>query len=187
MDIALGREETFQRLYAEHFDRLLGYALRRVDRPEEAADVVADTFLVAWRRLPDVPPGHEGRLWLYGVARRTLANQRRADGRRSRLGERLRSEVSTVVSDHADLASVSADVTAALASLSSRDREVLELSAWEELAPREIAEVLGVSALAVRTRLSRARARMRELVRNDPDPAGHLPGNHPIPARKEGP
>lgn len=44
--------------------------------PKDAADAVAETFLVAWRRLPEVPSGEEARPWLYGVARRTLANQR---------------------------------------------------------------------------------------------------------------
>ena len=85
-----GREETFRRLYAAHFDAVLGFALRRTDRPEDAADVTADTFLVAWRRLAHVPAGQEQRPRLYGVARRVLANHRRGDRRRTHLGERLR-------------------------------------------------------------------------------------------------
>ena len=51
------REETYRRLYAAHFDAVLGFAVRRTDRPEDAADVTADTFLVAWRRLAHVPAG----------------------------------------------------------------------------------------------------------------------------------
>jgi RNA polymerase sigma-70 factor (ECF subfamily) len=69
----------FRRLFDDAERDLLAYALRRVDRPEDAADVVAETFLVAWRRLDDVPPGAQARLWLYGVARRQLANQRRGN------------------------------------------------------------------------------------------------------------
>ena len=82
-----GHQERFRHVYAEHFDRVLGYALRRVARPEDAADVVSETFLVAWRRLGDVPEEPRTRLWLYGVARRVLANQRRGDRRRTALGD----------------------------------------------------------------------------------------------------
>ncbi len=89
----IGRDERFRRICAEHFDALLGYALRRVDRSEDAADIGAETFLVGWRRVDDVPPGAEAKLWLYGVVRRTLANHRRGEGRRSVLGERLRLEL----------------------------------------------------------------------------------------------
>ncbi|MEV4259420.1 RNA polymerase sigma factor, partial [Spirillospora sp. NPDC049652] len=83
----------FEDLYAENRAKVLGYALRRTGDPQDAADVVAETFLVAWRRLDDVPPGDEARLWLYGVARRVLAGQRRGERRRSALGARLRSEL----------------------------------------------------------------------------------------------
>lgn len=182
-----GRDETFRRLYAEHFDAVLGYALRRTDRPEDASDVVSETFLVAWRRLSDVPPDERARLWLYGVARRTLANQRRGDGRRQKLGERLRSELSTVVPDPAHAVVERQVVHDALARLADRDREVLQLAAWEGLEPREIAEVLGVSAVAVRTRLSRSRARLRAMTdSNDPPGSGHPPVKQPSLAREEG-
>ena len=88
-------QERFRHVYAEHVDRVLGYALRRTDRPEDAADVVAETFLVAWRRLGDVPEEPRTRLWLYGVARRVLANQRRGERRRTSLGERLAADLAT--------------------------------------------------------------------------------------------
>nr|WP_246416570.1 sigma-70 family RNA polymerase sigma factor [Nocardioides luti] len=163
--------------------------MRRVDRPEDAADVVADAFLVAWRRLDDVPPGDEARLWLYGVARRTLANHRRGDGRRGALGERLRQDLATSVPDHADGVTERETVRQALHRLAARDREVLELAAWEGLEPREIAEVLGISPIAVRSRLSRSRARLRALVDqdagNDPGPPGHVPSRQPQLARRE--
>jgi RNA polymerase sigma factor (sigma-70 family) len=88
-------EDSFQRLYEENWNAILSYALRRTQRSEDAADIVAETFLVAWRRFDDVPSGESGRAWLYGVARRTLANQRRGEHRRDRLAERLRNELST--------------------------------------------------------------------------------------------
>ena len=108
------REQAFRRLYAEHFDVVLAFALRRVDRPEDAADVTADTFLVAWRRLAHVPPAHETRPWLYGVARRVLANHRRGDRRRSALGDRLKRDLATCVPDTSDHVVQQADVIAAM-------------------------------------------------------------------------
>jgi RNA polymerase sigma-70 factor (ECF subfamily) len=170
--------DRFRELYTRHFDALLAYALRRVSRPEDAADVIADTFLVAWRRRSHLPPGDEARLWLYGVARNMLANQRRGDRRRDRLGEALRLRLAgssaLLARDPSSAVTEHAVVREALSRLGELDREVLSLTVWEELEPREIAEVLGVSAAAVRTRLSRARARLRDLLGDELSPAGHV-------------
>ncbi len=179
-----GHEARYRALYADHVDAVMGFALRRAARPEDAADVTAETMLVAWRRLGDVPDGPGTRPWLYGVARRVLANQRRGDGRRGALGERLRRELAACVPDASDDVVARADVVAALQRLSRPDREVLELHLWEGLEPREIGEVLGLPGVVVRPRLSRARARLRDLLGNDPAPSGHLPGDHAL-ARKE--
>ncbi|HEX2894654.1 MAG TPA: sigma-70 family RNA polymerase sigma factor [Marmoricola sp.] len=170
--------DRFRELYARHFDALLGYALRRVSRPEDAADVVADTFLIAWRRRAHLPGGAEDKLWLYGVARNLLANHRRGDRRRDRLGAALRERLAASADRWAPdpSAAVTGEVAVrdALARLGPLDREVLTLTVWEELEPREIAEVLGINAQAVRTRLSRARARLREVLGDDVVPAGHV-------------
>ena len=72
---------------------------RRTSGAHDAGDVLADTMLVAWRRLDEVPGGDTTRLWLYGVARKVLANRRRGDGRRDRLVERLAAQVDAAVSD----------------------------------------------------------------------------------------
>jgi RNA polymerase sigma factor (sigma-70 family) len=180
------RDEEFRRLYAEHFDAVLGFAIRRTNRPEDAADAVADTFLVAWRRLSHVPAYPETRPWLYGVARRVLANQRRGDTRRTALGSRLRVELPAAIADFAPAVVVDADVEAALDRLGHRDREVLQLHLWEGLEAREIAEVLGTTSALIRPRLSRARTRLRALLGNDPPPPGHLPDEPRTLARKEG-
>ena len=178
------RAAGFAALYDEHFTALLGYALRRVAVAEDAADVVSETFLVAWRRLPDVPDGAEGRLWLYGVARRVLANHRRGEGRRDRLGDALRQRLAQTAPDHADEVVGTERVRAALRRLSPEDRELVTLTVWEGLEPREVARVLGVRPGAVRTRLSRARGRLRALVGDEDGGPGHVPGDSPTPARE---
>ncbi|HWJ83037.1 MAG TPA: sigma-70 family RNA polymerase sigma factor [Nocardioides sp.] len=184
---AATHEDAFRRLYAAHFDAVLGYALRRTDRPDDAADVAAETFVVAWRRQRHVPDGDATRPWLYGVARRVLANHRRGESRRAALGARLRGQLAAAVRDVADEVVHRADVTAAMARLSARDEEVLQLHLWEGLEAREIGDVLGLPATVVRPRLSRARARLRRLL-DDPDacnavsPAGHPSSKRPEPA-----
>ncbi len=180
-------EERFRALYAEHFDAMLAYATRRVDQPHDAADVVADVFLVAWRRVDALPTGDDARLWLYGVARKIVFNQRRSRQRRDRLGVRLRSQlVDRVERDPSDESLQRLTVQAALACLGELDREVLTLTIWEELEPREIAAVVGSNAQAVRTRLSRARARLRDALGNDVGHAGHVQGVRPGLIPEEG-
>jgi RNA polymerase sigma-70 factor (ECF subfamily) len=153
-------EAWFARLYAEHWDSVLSYALRRASGPEDAADVVADTFLVAWRRAADVPAGSQARAWLYGVARRVLANQRRGGRRRDALVERLRNDlVAEIFSEQAPVGETA--VMEALGRMREEDREVLLLAGWEQLEPAEIAVALGISAVAARSRLHRARRRFR--------------------------
>jgi RNA polymerase sigma factor (sigma-70 family) len=160
-------EERFRRVYEGAFESLLAYALRRVEQPADAADVVAETFLVAWRRGRQMPDGAEATLWLYGVARRVLANHHRGGVRRERLGERLRQRLGAGVGGAGDPGhevSERLTVQGALARLAELDREVLLLTFWEGLEPREAAVVLGVSPVAARARLSRACARFRELM-----------------------
>ncbi|MEV6299773.1 sigma-70 family RNA polymerase sigma factor [Actinoplanes sp. NPDC051861] len=186
-------EDRFRRIYAANFEALLAYAVRRVAQHEDAADVVAEVFLVAWRRARELPPDDEIRLWLYGVARRVLANHHRGGTRRERLGERLRQRLT---GGTAPAAAGIADpglevpqrlaVRAALARLGDTDREVLTLTVWEGLQPREVAEVLGLSAAVVRTRLSRARTRLRELIGDDPQAPGHVFDVLTVPAPEEG-
>ena len=189
MNVSSGteHEDRFRRVYAGDFEPLLAYALRRVDHPEDAADVVAETFLVAWRRRHEMPAEAEARLWLYGVARRVLANHHRGGIRRQRLGERLRQRITAAIA--VDPGSEVPDrlaVQAALARLGELDREVLMLTVWEGLEPREAAAVLQVSPAVVRTRLSRARARLRDLVGDDLGPPGHVLDVLTAPAPKEG-
>ena len=164
---ALGQEMAqvrFAKLYREEGRAILEYALRRVDDREDAADVVAETFLVAWRRLGEVPVGDGARLWLYGVARLVLANLHRAERRRTRLGRRLAETLRTEIGTHAAPAGEAAEMLRAMGELGEEDRELLLLVSWEGLTPGEAARVLGVTALAARSRLHRARRRLRHLL-----------------------
>lgn len=151
-------DDGFEAMYAAHYDDLLRFALRRVTEPADAADVVADVWLVAWRRRADLPGVLEQRLWLFGVARRVLANHRRGELRRSRLADELRGALEriprpTPASD--------GPVADALAALAPADRDLVSLVAWEGLTPREVAVVLGCTPAAARVRLHRARKRLR--------------------------
>ena len=151
------RTERYRRLFDACYQPLLAYARRRANAAD-ADDLVADVLTVAWRRLDDIPVGYE-LPWLYGVARRSLANQRRASGRRLRLLDRVRSDViapSPHDSDGDD------EVAEALDRLNDADREILRLAAWEDLRASEIAVVLGCSENAAALRLSRARRRFRD-------------------------
>jgi RNA polymerase sigma factor (sigma-70 family) len=165
----VGREDV--RVREARFEVLVGvvgapvhrYLVRRADA-DAVDDVLAETMLVLWRRIDDVPGLGDGTAvdpdevlpWCYGVARGCLANARRAERRRLRLVERLArtaSPLPTATTDHADLYE-------ALKTLGELDREVVQLWAWEGLAPRGIAEVTGLTANAVSIRLHRAKKRL---------------------------
>jgi RNA polymerase sigma factor (sigma-70 family) len=174
------RRRRFEALYAEHKAGVIGYVLRRTDSADDAADVIAETFLVAWRRLDDAPAGATARLWLYGVARRVLANHRRGERRRIALADRLREDLAARPALEASSGEL-VELAAVMGSLADGDREVLTLEAWEGLGPQEIAAVLGCSRNAARIRLHRARRRLGAAIAASlgcgPDgaPAANLP------------
>ncbi|GAA0283728.1 sigma-70 family RNA polymerase sigma factor [Actinomadura nitritigenes] len=175
------RRRRFEHVYAAHRAGILGYALRRTADPQDAADVLAETFLVAWRRLDDVPRGEAARLWLYGVARRVLANHHRGERRRSALvgdlAGRLRGDLAAhrVPPPDGELAAIAA----AFGELSENDRELLSLVGWEGLDHGEIAAVLGCSRNAVRIRLHRARRRFARALDRQ---GAQAPNAHAMPA-----
>jgi RNA polymerase sigma-70 factor, ECF subfamily len=155
------RRERFEAAYRELYEPICGYALRRVREPEDAAEVIAETFATLWRRFDRCPQGDELRPWLFGVARRVISNQRRGERRRSALSERLAA--------HADPATAAveavedaSELARAFATLSESDRELLSLFAWEGLTREELAIALGTNRAAVRLRLHRARKRLRD-------------------------
>lgn len=156
--IGLTRHAHFETLFNDHRRSILAYAIRRAPTVADAEDAAAETFTIAWRKLDAVPD--DSLPWLYAVARRVLANQRRGRGRRERLAALLRvDDVPTPLPVGEDY---DGPAFAALASLSAADQEVLRLVAWEDLGNTEIAAVLGVTPNAVAIRLHRARARFAE-------------------------
>jgi RNA polymerase sigma-70 factor (ECF subfamily) len=159
-----GRPEArFDRLYSQHQPSILAYCLRRAprDRAHEAANQV---FAVAWRRLDEMPEGEMALAWLYGVARRTLSQQRRSADRFARL-RRKATAMATRVQHGPETAVMrrleDETVRRAVADLKPDDQEMLLLSAWEGLTHREISEATGLSLAAVDKRLARAKQRLK--------------------------
>ncbi len=144
----------FELLYARHAPAVKAYVLRRSDA-SSADDVVAEVFVVCWRRFHELPP--DALPWLLGVARRVLSTQRRSERRRTALEERL---AGAAVESIEETAGEELILPAALARLSDADRELLLLIAWEGLLPTQAAAVLGVKPATARVRLLRARRRL---------------------------
>jgi RNA polymerase sigma factor (sigma-70 family) len=162
------RPQLFEELFRKTYPAVRGYALRRTS-PEAAQDVVAETFLVAWRRFDDVP--EDALPWLFGVARRVLANQRRASGRGEALQQRLAGAGQGPPASPEESVPESDVVRAALARLSERDREALMLVAWHGLSGRRAARAAGCTRTAFDVRLHRARRRLAaQLEILDPTP-----------------
>ncbi|MCA0143980.1 RNA polymerase sigma factor [Blastococcus sp. LR1] len=165
----MSSDEAFADTYRIHHAAVCRYVARRLgSAPDnEVHDIASEVFATAWRRRAVVPP--EPLPWLYGVARRVLANERRAAERRRRLVDRLFTQAPDLVAGAVD-----ADrpvILDALDRLSPADREVLALAAWEALGPADIAVVLRCSRSAASMRLHRARVRLREAMSElDPPP-----------------
>jgi RNA polymerase sigma-70 factor (ECF subfamily) len=154
----------FEELYRAYADRVHAYALRRTT-PSAADDVVAEVFLIAWRRLDQVPEEPLG--WLLGVARRVLANRRRTDRRSAALRERLARESparepAPAPEPERAVPDRDARIQRALADLNERDRELLLLVAWDGLRVNQAAQALGVRSNTLAVRLHRARQRLAD-------------------------
>ncbi|WHT18899.1 sigma-70 family RNA polymerase sigma factor [Crossiella sp. CA-258035] len=156
-----GPEERFTALYQLHYEDIARYLRRRA--PElDCRDLVADVFLVAWRRFAELERARLPLPWLYGVARRVLANAcrgaRRADGL---VAKAARYSGRDLAADHTEQTEDRLALAAALAGLGETDREALRLIAWEGLSTRDAAAALGCSAAALSMRLLRLRRRLR--------------------------
>jgi RNA polymerase sigma-70 factor (ECF subfamily) len=148
--------DRLRRLHYQHAAAVLAYALRRTD-PQTAEDVCAEVWTIAWRRIDELP--EDALPWLFGAARRVLANERRRQRRVSALRDRLSAVRGAGVADPPALP-VDPVLGKALRRLKPTDVEVLRLVAWEDLSPERAAAALGVRPGTFAVRLHRARARL---------------------------
>ncbi len=154
-----GRKKKFDLLFLEHSGRVLRYAINRGLSLEEAEDVVADTFLVCWRRFDDLPG--DPLPWLLGIAHRTIANHRRSSHRQDALKRRLAAEAGVAAVPTEDAAGPDGyELKQALRLLSEKDREVILLTAVDGLSGAEAARVVGCSRSTFAVRIFRARSRL---------------------------
>lgn len=139
---------------------LLGYLARRVDR-EDAADALGAVFAAAWRRRADLPVDPTGaRMWLFGVARRTLANHRRAGARAGALTDRLRLALASTAAPQfqgSESHERAREVREAIDRLPDRQREMVRLVHWDGFTLAEAAEIAGLRPSTARTHYARAR------------------------------
>ncbi len=163
--------DSFEDLFKANFEDLWRFARRRTDSAAEADDVVSQVFAVAWRRRVDVPDSAE-RLWLFGVARNVLANERRSRARQHRLTLRLAANHKSVLEtfEPAEAQALS------LESLTDDEFQAVQLRYWDDLSVTEIAELLGCTPNAVSMRLSKARRRILSgIAQTDALGNGHVP------------
>jgi RNA polymerase sigma factor (sigma-70 family) len=149
------RADRFRLLYEAHHTPVLRYARRRCALGLSAEDVAADVFLVAWRRLDELPA--DALPWLYGTARGVILNQRRGTRRHAALVELARNDAEVAMQQ---TPTSDGEILLAIARLSELDREALLLVAWEGLDRRRAARAMGCSTAAFAARLHRARRRL---------------------------
>ncbi len=162
LDVSIDDREWLEEMWNTHSDRVFAYAARRLG-PERAEDVVADTFVVAWRNRTHRPQRELP--WLYGVARRVIRDRYRSQDRWVKLQQRI--DVNRPSPGDAVAERVSAAVAAnhALGALDETDRETLLLVSWEGLDTREASAAMGITPAAFRMRLARARRRLASQMR----------------------
>ncbi|MFW6689919.1 RNA polymerase sigma factor [Streptomyces sp. MAR4 CNX-425] len=183
--------EAFAVLFDRHADAIHRYAARRLG-DEAADDVMAETFTTAFRLRERFDPGRgDVRPWLFGIATHLVSRHRRAEARRFRALSRLPAPAETDepladrVAARATADGMRRELATALARLSPSLRDVLLLVAWADLAYEEVAEALGVPVGTVRSRLHRARGRLRKELGAGGAPAGDTEAGQADDARKE--
>jgi RNA polymerase sigma-70 factor (ECF subfamily) len=164
--VAATRHRRFEDLYQEHRLEVLAYCARRLDR-HDAVDACSETFLVAWRRLDDIPPPPESLPYLYGIANKVVSNQFRSLRRRGRLDARLAALGLPVAPDPSLLVVQNAraqEIVAAVRRLKPKDREIVMLYAWEDLSRETIARMMGMTRSALDQRIHRANQRLARIL-----------------------
>lgn len=156
------RTETFSELYRRTHVDLLAFLLRRCPSAEDAADYLADTYLVAWEKRDRMPTGADTRPWLFGVARNVMRRGKELHDRTATAAGILAAELarSGAVCPAPDPTQPD-PVIAAIRDLPPLEQEIITMLIWDELTPREVAAVLGLTPNLVRVRAHRARAKLR--------------------------
>jgi DNA-directed RNA polymerase specialized sigma24 family protein len=154
--------ESFSELYRRTHVDVLAFLLRRCANAEDAADCLAETYLVAWKKRDQMPTGDETRPWLFGVARNLMRrgnalSARTAAATSALAAELYRSGTVCLPPEPAE----AGPVTAAIRQLPELDQEIITMLIWDHLAPREVAAVLGLAPNLVRVRAHRARAKLK--------------------------
>jgi RNA polymerase sigma-70 factor (ECF subfamily) len=168
-DVRRQERRRFEEVYGEQFNRVAAYLTARADR-DLASEAISKTFEIAWRRIADVPP--EPLPWLLGVARKVLADLRRAQGRQDALVERIAASGPGSTSDHSDALIGREGALAAFGRLTEVQQEALLLIAWDGLSQREAARALDCSRGAVALRVHRARKRLERALAEIADEEG---------------
>lgn len=148
----------FTRIYRETYPKVLTYMRRRTDEGA-APDLTAEVFTRAWRKRSDLWRAKTPLAWLYGISRNVVLEFYRSRGHDQEAMQALEHNV-VQHADKNDAVDQALDIAAALKTMHEKDREILLLSAWEDLEGADLGAVLGVSAGAARVRLHRARARL---------------------------
>ena len=146
----------------ENATALLGYFARRVDPPQDAADLLAETLLALWKRANALPAqDDEIRPWMFGIARNVLLHHQRSAARRSALADRLRDHLSATPTPGFSDSSAFEELHQALDRLNQIDRDIIGLLHWDGLSLVEVSRVLHMKEGTVRSRYHRARERLR--------------------------
>lgn len=169
-------DDGFPAVFDRYAPAVLRYAERRLGSRDAAWDVVSETFTSAWRHWERRPPPGELLPWLYAIAGNSVRDQARATERRRRLAARLAARrYPKHGRDPADGVVLGRSIIEAMARLPEADREVLRLIAWEgQTDAAALGRALGLSSAAARSRVHRARRRLRALLdgADTPPPAG---------------
>jgi RNA polymerase sigma-70 factor (ECF subfamily) len=175
--------EAFSALYRRTHVDVLAFLLRRCPTAEDAADCLAETYLVAWRKRRQMPTGSDTRPWLFGVARNVMRRGNELHGRAANAAVALGAQLEGAGAASPAPGIAEPDpVIAALRELPALEQEIITLICWDGLTPREVATVLGISPNVVRVRAHRARAKLRltlahldPAVEPEPAPAQSVP------------
>ena len=162
----MARRARFEAIWDEHSLKVRAYCIRRV-ASHDSDDVCAEIFLVVWRRIDEIPPPPKTLLYIYGIAGKVVSNHTRSFRRRSRLDEKLRNLGVAPPADPAFLVVQGSDdaaVAAAVRGLSHKDREIVMLYAWEDLARDDIAQIMGMTRAAVDQRIHRSYQRLARVL-----------------------